>query len=258
MEGSSNIPPDLAWIGLTSTQLPVWLDLQSGTHPSSYIIGGYVRIPGLVDPDRFARAVETVAARNDALRLRFDLKEPLQRINSTASPVEIIDFRHALDPDVDFRSYLEIEFPKPFDLSARGRLFRITLVQMENALWYCVLKFHHLVADGMSISLVFGQICDVYNGDVRGISLPAPYRDFAQDDAAYLASDRYRRDLKYWRERFQTVPQPLFPERGPGHRRADRGFAPALTLPLPWERYRLLTELGKVRGTTTFATSSAS
>ncbi|MGH6979775.1 MAG: condensation domain-containing protein, partial [Stellaceae bacterium] len=254
MEGSSKLPSDLAWIDLTSTQLPVWLDLQSGTHPSSYIIGGYIRIPGPVDPSRFERAVAAVVARNDALRLRFDLKNPKQIIDFTEySCVSTIDLSDKADPHDGFRQYLETEFPKPFDLSTRGRLFRISLVRLEAELWFCVLKFHHLVADGMSISLVFRQICDVYNGDAGGAPRRPTYIDFARDDAAYLASDRYRRDLDYWAERFDTVPRPLFSGRIPDHRGIGRGFAPALTWQLPWERYKALAELGKARGTTPFA-----
>ncbi|HXE17891.1 MAG TPA: condensation domain-containing protein, partial [Stellaceae bacterium] len=254
MEGSSNIPSDLAWIDLTSTQLPVWLDLGSGAHPSSYVIGGYIRIPGPVDPERFIRAVDVVVARNDALRLRFDVKEPRQIIDFSDYPcVDIVDVSAAPDPNVAFRSYLETEFPKPFDLAARGRLFRISLIRLEAGLWYCVLKFHHLVADGMSISLVFGQICDVYNGDADGARRHPAYLDFARDDAAYLASERYRRDLDYWRERFRSAPRPLFSERRRAGRRDDRGVAPALTWQLPWARYKALTELGKSRGVTPFA-----
>src|SRR6185437_3407755 len=228
--------------------------LQSGTHPSSYIIGGYIRIPGPVDPDRFAGAVETVVARNDALRLRFDLKEPRQQIDFSTEPyIDLIDLREAPDPDVRFRSYLETEFPKPFDLSTRGRLFRITLVRWEDEVWCCLLKFHHLVADGMSISLVFGQICVVYYCDLGSARRRSSYLEFVRDDTVYLSSDRYRRDLDYWRERFLTVPRPLFADRGPDRRRAARGFAPALTWQLPWKRYKTLTELGKARGTTPFA-----
>ncbi|HEY5209085.1 MAG TPA: AMP-binding protein, partial [Stellaceae bacterium] len=254
MEGSSNIPSELAWVDLTSPQLPIWLDLQSGADPSSYIIGGYIRIPGPVDPERFDRAVALVVARNDALRLRFHEREPLQRSDFTLdSPMAQIDLRGAADADTALHRHLEQEFPKPFDLAARGYLFRITLIQFDARLWYCVLKFHHLIADGMSISLVFDQICEAYNGRSAEPHQPQSYAEFARDDAAYLASRRYRADLDYWRERFRTVPKEIFPLRPGAAGRSPASFAAAVTWQLPWPRYQALIDSGKARGTTPFA-----
>ena len=43
-------------------------------------------------------------------------------------------------PAAAFRRFLEEESSKPFDLTARGYLFRITLIQFGPGLWYCVLK----------------------------------------------------------------------------------------------------------------------
>ena len=51
MDGASRSTSGVDWIDLTSAQLPIWLDLQSGTDPRSYIIGGYLRIFGAVDPN---------------------------------------------------------------------------------------------------------------------------------------------------------------------------------------------------------------
>ena len=254
MEGSSNIPSELAWVDLTSPQLPIWLDLQSGADPSSYIIGGYIRIPGPVDAERFERAVALVIARNDALRLRFHERDPLQRSDfALDSPVAQIDLREAADADAAFRRHLEQEFPKPFDLIARGYLFRITLIQFHAELWYCVLKFHHLIADGMSISLVFDQICGAYNADAAEARRRSSYAEFARDDAAYLNSPRYRADLDYWRERFRTVPKEIFPARPGAASRSDLAFTAAVTWQIPWPRYQALIDAGKARGTTPFA-----
>ena len=93
---------------------------------------------------------------------------------------------------------------------------------------------------------------DVYNGapDWQGRLRPL---DFARDDAAYVKSARYRGDLDYWRERFATVPAPLFPPRGPEARGAGRNFAPAVTWQMPWSQFHDLAAIGKARGTTPFA-----
>ncbi len=253
MEGSSNIPSDSAWVDLTSTQLPVWLDLQSGANPSSYIIGGYIRIPGPLDFARFERALALVVARNDALRLRVHDRDPSQRFDFLRkSTLAHVDMRGVPDQDAALRRFLEHEFPQPFDLAAPGCLFRITLIQFNERLWCCVLKFHHLICDGLSISLTFRQICDAYNGVPDQPHDRLSYSEFAQDDASYVRSPRYRRDLDYWLARFRTVPPSLFSQQ-PGSKRADMAFCPAVTCQLPWQAYRTLAETGKQRGTTSFA-----
>ncbi|MGH6991449.1 MAG: condensation domain-containing protein, partial [Stellaceae bacterium] len=175
-------------------------------------------------------------------------------------PVDAIDLRGRPDAETAFRQFLESEFPKPFDLSSRSPLFRITLVRIDDDAWYCVLKFHHLIADGLSISLVFGQVCRVYDDlSARRAAPPTErlsYLDLARDDAAYLSSDRYRRDLDYWRDRFRTVPKPLFTPQAHDDRPGSPRYTSALTWQLDWERYERLTEIGKSRGTTAFAVFS--
>ncbi|MGH7073319.1 MAG: condensation domain-containing protein, partial [Stellaceae bacterium] len=110
-------------MGLTSAQTPVWLDLETGANPSSYIIGGYIWIPGAIDIPQFARAVAIVIERNDALRLRFEGQHALQRLDTPAEPpVDAIDLRGRPDAETAFRQFLESEFPKPFDLSSRSPL----------------------------------------------------------------------------------------------------------------------------------------
>src|SRR5262249_9822100 len=110
MDGVSHSTSAVEWIDLTSAQLPVWLDLQNGTDPRSYVIGGYLRIAGVIDPDRFRRALALTIAANDALRLGLDADHPRQSFDAAVlPPLDLLDLSDAADPEAAFRSFIAHE-----------------------------------------------------------------------------------------------------------------------------------------------------
>src|SRR4051812_38492051 len=57
--------------GLTSPQMAIWLDQALHPGKSIYNTGQTLTISAALDLDRFAEALRTVIAENDALRLQF-------------------------------------------------------------------------------------------------------------------------------------------------------------------------------------------
>ncbi len=83
--------------------MPIWLDLQSGTDPRFYTIGGYLRIAGAINPAVFHCAVALAMARNDALRLRLDGDDPRQSFDpGRAAPVTFMGLTEAAGPGAAF------------------------------------------------------------------------------------------------------------------------------------------------------------
>ena len=256
MDGVSRSTSDVDWIDLTSAQLPVWLDLQSGTDPRGYIIGGYLRIFGAVDPSVFRRAVALAMARNDALRLRVHLNDPKLLFHLDLNPpVDVVDLSDVQDGEAEFLALIEHVFPRVFDTEA-GPLFHFTLAKVESCRWFLLIRYHHLLIDGLGISLMIRAVAEAYGGILRGdrneeISLFS-YRRFVDEDAAYRLSPRHARDVAYWLERFRSLPEPLFPAR-----RADpagEGGAAAVSVKrwIDWPRYQRFLDTCRERGATPF------
>jgi amino acid adenylation domain-containing protein len=256
MDGVARSASGVDWLDLTSAQLPVWLDLQSGTDPRCYIIGGYLRIFGAVDAATFRRAVGLAMARHDALRLRIDATDPKQSFDvDLTPPVDVVDLGEPPDGETAFLTLAERIFTRAFDVEA-GPLFHFTLARAQERRWFLLIRYHHLMIDGLGINLMIRAVADAYNGIVRGeggdaISLFS-YRRFVDEDAAYRMSPRHARDVAYWRERFRELPEPLFPARraeAPGD-----GALPATSLKwwVDWERYLKFLATCRARGATPF------
>jgi Condensation domain len=179
MDGASHSTSAVEWIDLTSAQLPVWLDLQNGTDPRSYVIGGYLRIDGAIDPERFRRALALTMARNDALRLRFHADQPRQSFHpELPPPLDLLDLSDAADAEAAFRAFIANEFSRPFDVDV-GPLFHFVLAKGGERRWFLLIRYHHLIIDGMGISLM-----------IRAVAAPrARHRLLASAPCAAAATD---------------------------------------------------------------------
>ncbi|HWW72962.1 MAG TPA: condensation domain-containing protein, partial [Duganella sp.] len=202
---------------LSSPQHAVWLDQSLAPGLPCCNIGAVVQLDGPLDPGRFEAAVEHVIRTNDVLRVVLEQGESdcLQRFpEGPGSSLQRLDFSHFDDAEPRAWAHLKQVFGTPFDLYG-GRLWSTQLVDVKagRALW--LLRFHHLVADGMSVSLFANAVVDAYNRLMRGEppgaeGEEASYRDFVARDGEYFSSSRYAKDREFWFERFAQLPEPLF------------------------------------------------
>ena len=256
MDGAARSTSEIEWQELTSAQMPVWLDLQTGTDSRFYIIGGYLRIAGTIDPTIFRRAVALAMARNDALRLRIHADEPKQSVDpGLEPPVELIDLSDRLDPEAAFVDFIDTAFTRVFDGGA-APLFHFTLAKARERQWLLLIRYHHLIIDGLGISLMIRAVADAYGAILGGTAAEGSallsYRSFVAEDATYLLSARHERDIGYWRERFRTLPEPIFPpRRGEG---AHGDYVPSRSVQfwVDWPLYVRFVDICRERGATPF------
>ena len=247
---------EIEWQELTSAQMPVWLDLQTGTDLRFYIIGGYLRIAGSIDPAIFRRAVALAMARHDALRLRIHPDEPKQSVHSAlAPPVDLLDLSDRLEPEAAFLEHIDTAFVRVFE-GESAPLFHFTLAKARERQWFLLIRYHHLIIDGLGISLMIRAVADAYGAILRGDGTEAipllSYRRFIADDAAYLLSSRHGQDIDYWRERFRSLPEPVFPPRR--GESAPGAYAPSRSVQfwVDWPRYVQFIETCRAREATPF------
>ncbi|XVS67659.1 amino acid adenylation domain-containing protein [Actinosynnema sp. CA-299493] len=175
------------------------------------------RLSGEVDEDALRRAVADVVARHEALRTRFALVdgELVQVVDPTAEPE--LTVAHAVAAD----EWVAREAARPFDLE-RGPLFRAALLRLGGAESVLVLTMHHIVCDGWSADLVFGEVVEGYAAHVAGRDpdLPAPafqYADYAGWQDEWLAGPAARAQLAHWCDVLaHPLPTLELPAGGPG------------------------------------------
>ncbi|MGC1139757.1 condensation domain-containing protein, partial [Bacillus sp. B38] len=76
-------------------------------------------------------------------------------------------------------------FIQPFELN-QAPLFRAELATVSGK-HYLMIDMHHIISDGVSISLLLKEFTKLYNGESLE-PLRIQYKDFAQWQNAYLRS----------------------------------------------------------------------
>ncbi|MBD8452082.1 condensation domain-containing protein, partial [Serratia rubidaea] len=201
---------------LTSVQQAVWSEQILNPELPFYNIGLFFQIDGEFDAARLAVAINQVANRHDALRTMITRRgnTPVQYTLPTINvALPITDFSSDDSPQSRAHAYINSVFRTPFQLE--GSLLwsmELARVSPDCVLW--LLKFHHLISDGVSIALISRQITEEYRRS--GQNSPAAeqadfsYADFIDEDAGYLSSARYPRDGDFWLQKLQPLPAPLF------------------------------------------------
>ncbi|GAA0409542.1 hypothetical protein Acor_36380 [Acrocarpospora corrugata] len=145
------------------------------------------RLRGPLDDDRLASAFTAVTARQDSLRTRFDEVDGTPvAIVCPPEPVAIT-VRDAADLD-EARRIVSAAANAPFDLSAAPPL-RVTLVRLAPDDHILATTLHHIVADGMSASLLNAELAHHYAGRPALPPLPLTFGDHARAERASGAAD---------------------------------------------------------------------
>ena len=143
---------------LSKTQYGIYVECVNHNGEICYNIPYLYTFDMSLDAERLARAVETAVKAHPTLFTRIFLNdegEPMQTIEADDSfTVEVEDTN-----DIET---LKKSLIKPFDIYG-DRLFRVHLLRDPNHI-YLYLEYHHIIVDGTSTQLIFGDIEKAYQG----------------------------------------------------------------------------------------------
>lgn len=145
----------------TPTRLQTKLYLQEMTQAGAMAnnLTAYLDFRGEINPQRLKRACDNLAQRHEALRMSFimDRGQLRSRVaDKITTPVTILE-----TPSNEWDDRAN-QFVSVFDIS-RPPLFRM-LVLYEERKGRLVFDIHHLIADGVTMSLLIRDFCTLYNG----------------------------------------------------------------------------------------------
>jgi amino acid adenylation domain-containing protein len=179
----------------------------------AYVSDVPLRVRGALDPECLEDALNVVVDRHEALRTRFVAVEgePVQVVEpSLQVTLEQVDLRGEPDPLAAAQALAEEIARTPFDL-ARGPLVRAVAAQLGGDDWAVLLAFHHVVVDGWSLGILFGELREAYaarleNRPPRLPHLPLQYGDYAIWQREHLRGSRLDAQLAWWRGRLRDPP----------------------------------------------------
>jgi len=203
---------------LTSPQREIWYDQILHEGIPLYNIGGYVKIPGAIDPVLFEQAVNLLVQKHDTLRTMLTKVAdedgvPMQTIASQlAVTLPVRDFAADAQPDDAALAWMQQRFIEPFELTKRP-LFRYDLLKIREDYYYWLLQYHHLIIDGYGIAMLNRSLAEIYthtlNGQTPNLDSHS-YISFIENDRAYIESAIFDKQRQYWLSKYPTPPEPLF------------------------------------------------
>ncbi|WP_238961638.1 amino acid adenylation domain-containing protein, partial [Pseudomonas sp. AF32] len=256
MDSSTQMLPtqDCATHELASVQQGIWLDQIAHPDLPYYNIGMSLEIKGEIDIPLFEKAIELVANNHDALRLSFSHEGGMGRqrvLPEVKVKMEVVEFTEAEADAGLAMEYLRKAFRQPFE-SLTGQLWEARMVRCGPNRHYWLNRYHHLVADGISVALIGHAVGAAYNGLLAGheeVQEGHSYLSFLEDDRAYLQSSRYERDREFWQETYAQLPPSLLQRRADFKTGQANELAPSAQVQamLPRALYNALTQFASER-----------
>jgi hypothetical protein len=177
-----------------------------------------VRIEGVLDEVRLARACLAVAERHEILRTSFVLaaEGPEQRIHplhEARAPFAVRELAGSGAPLAEAHLAARAEARRPFELD-QAPLWRASLLRLgpEDAL--LVVTMHHLVSDGASMGLFFDELAQAYAApQAQPAPLAVQFGDYAAFERAPSDPERARRERAFWCAHLAPARTADWPER---------------------------------------------
>jgi amino acid adenylation domain-containing protein len=226
--------PRMASMPVSHTQQRLWFLRQMDPGSSTYNVVNATRLIGPLDVLALERAFDDVVQRHESLRTRFFALDGVPHCaveSEVQAPMQLIDLSEVDPAQRDDRAVQVVlqHARTPFDL-ARAPLARLLLVRIDASQHLCCSVVDHIVADGLSVAIMFAELQALYRQRIGGPPAQLPpltvqYADYVHWQREVLAGGALDEHLAYWKDQL-------------------RGLPPVLSLPTDRPRPRIQTHRG--------------
>jgi amino acid adenylation domain-containing protein len=190
---------------LSASQRRLWILAQLPEGSAAYNIPLHQFLEGPLDRAALEQAFARLVKRHQSLRTTFIVidDEPRQVVRPDfPAAIEFRDLAGAQDPAGMARQLGRRDAARPFDLEA-GPLWRIRLLRLAPQQHIMVFTIHHLIADGVSLSVLARDLSHLYESARSGRpdNLPAlgfGYPAFAAWHNRLLGDELMASHRRYW------------------------------------------------------------
>nr|VFJ67681.1 MAG: Acyl-CoA synthetase (AMP-forming)/AMP-acid ligase II [Candidatus Kentron sp. FW] len=251
-------------IPLSFAEHRYWLYQTSNPDGRLFNIPLWLRFTGKLDVGVLEQGLNGIIRRHEILRTTFPVVDgspvqsisPVSHVNLTVKDLQELS-EEKQSNEVKRLTDEEIQH-RPFDL-ARGPLFRVTLMRLEEESHILLICAHHIILDAWSLEILLRELASLYTAGLSGnppplLPLPIQYADYAVWQHRVLTPEVRETKLDYWRQwlaRGEPPPLELPTDR---QRLATVGPADTVHYRLPSELVGELKVLSQRAGSTMFAT----
>jgi len=184
-------------------------------------VGGYIRIEGKLDIDRFQQALNLTMDTFDIFDIAFS-EHPNGDIYQYTNynlrvPAIIVDLTNLPD-ESNIVEYCQDAFNTPF-ISTENKNYDLRLICYKDNIYYWLIRFNHAIQDGAGIVPLVKKCTQIYRSLTLGISEQSGekinFLSLVEESKHYLASEKYEKDKSYWLSRFEPSERDIFPKISP-------------------------------------------
>ncbi|SDL53333.1 amino acid adenylation domain-containing protein/thioester reductase domain-containing protein [Maridesulfovibrio ferrireducens] len=196
--------PVRSFYPVTSAQKRLYLIHQMGNVDTAYNIPLVMRIQGPLDHVKLGAAIDELVLRHEILRTGFKLENgiPVLKVHQEVTPKRVFAETSPNHVQAQIK-----DFVKPFDLE-NAPLFRTALFRESANSHVFVFDVHHIIMDGLSVSILMKELWDIYGGN----ELPAlefSYKDFSVWQQETNVGGRLPKQQAYWLDVFKGFSQTM-------------------------------------------------
>ncbi len=154
-----------------------------------------LKLHGPLSVESLHKALADVVQRHEALRLSIDLTDESQRVLSdveVALPLTDLSALDEREREDAIARMIDRETRTPFDLAA-APLWRAGIIREAPDRHRLVFTAHHVVVDGWSSAVIFGDLAKIYAADRFGLPATLPPAASFRDFVGRSAEPRHRR-----------------------------------------------------------------
>ncbi len=194
---------------LSAAQHQMWLIEQMNPGIAAHNIPVAFRLGGILDTAVLEEGFNQIIQRHESWRTTFGTRDgdSFQQVHAKCRiRISHEDFTRLPPEQCEdaARSRAAAEGVTPFDLGCLP-LLRVSLLKLAEEDHILLVVVHHIVADGLSLSLIFDEL-DAFHRDAKrggAVQLPelrAQYADFAAWQAQELSAERNSEQIRHWQQ----------------------------------------------------------
>jgi amino acid adenylation domain-containing protein len=196
---------------LSFAQQRLWFFDQLAPGSTLYNVPIATRLRGPLSPALLEESLNRLVARHEVLRTTFATagRDPVQVI----APELTLCLEAVPATEERLPAQIRAEAARPFDLAA-GPLIRAHLFALGPAEHVLLVNMHHIIADGWSLGVLFGELGRIYTALHEGrepdlTPLPVHYADFAAWQQELLGGAEIQAQLAWWQQDLTGAPTVL-------------------------------------------------
>ena len=168
----------------------------SGEDSISYNMPGSIIFDAKPDINKLKECFNVLIKRHSSLRTYFDI------IDGDVYQKVLDDVCFEIPERTEKNKTIDeimTEFIRPFDL-AKAPLLRVELVYLDDKV-ILLFDMHHIISDGLSLSIFSAELCRLYNGDSLLENI-IQYTDFAEWEYKNFKENSMRESKAFWINQF--------------------------------------------------------